>query len=107
MVKVYATHRQNLNIAWQKPTETEGHTQNVALAFKAGRFSTDDEATQKYIESLPTFKDTTIYLYTPEEQLSEAKAKAAPLRAAADKAEAEAKAAEAVVKSLTPTAKAA
>lgn len=119
--KTYRTHRLNLSVAWDKPTGVGDKTKSVTLSFApAGSLTTDDEAEQAYIESLPTFKDGqkvdgkwvdgTIYLDSPAEQIAAASAKASALRAVANKAEAEAVAAEgalaALVKAAEPAAKA-
>ncbi len=99
--KTYATHRQGLAVAWEKPGAVAGRTVQATIAFANGEYTTDDPSAQAYIESLPTFKDDTIYLKTAADAIAAATAKAAALRSIATKAVAAADAADAELASLT------
>lgn len=103
--KVYLTQRLNLAIAWDKPFNGfPGKTKNVTLNFEGGRLETDDEAEQKYIESLPTFKDETIYIETTAYVIANAERKTKALRSIADDAVKAAQAAEAALAEMKKAA---
>lgn len=99
MKKTYVTHRANLAVEYPFKNSI-GEIKRSTLNFVGGRFTTDDEAQQQFIESLPTFKDDTISLETGAEVIAAASAKAKALRDVADKAVKEAQAAEADLAAL-------
>ena len=98
-VKTYATHRLGLAVAWEHKNDL-GDIRHDTINFVGGLLTTDDEVKQKYIESLPTFKDETIFIVTLADQIAEAKIKASALRSVADKAVALAQSAEADLAAL-------
>ncbi len=101
-IKVYVSDRKNLAVSWERKSEIAGKSLNSNVIFVDGVFSTDDEATQKFIEGLPTFKDGAISLRTLKDEIAEAEAKVRSLRAVADKAVAAVRDAEDAVKALHP-----
>lgn len=101
--KTYATHRLGLAVAWEHKNDL-GDVRHDTLNFVGGFLTTDSEEKQKYIESLPTFKDDTIYIVTAADTLAAAVAKASGLRVIADKAVSAAQAAEAEVAALKKSA---
>lgn len=99
--KTYATHRPGLAVAWEHLNEL-GTVRHDTINFVGGLFATDKEEVQKYIESLPTFKDETIFLRTAADDLAEASANAKALRAVADAAVKRAQEAESAAAALAP-----
>ncbi len=95
-IKTYVTHQKSVAIAWPgKKTD---------LFFVGGKLVTSDEEEQKFVESLPSFKNETIWLEAPVDLLAVAEEKAKSLRAAADAAVKAAVAAEAELAELKPKA---
>ncbi len=98
-IKTYETHKKSLHIAWpNKPAKEKD------LQFEGGKLAIDSEAAQKFIESLPTFKDGTIEVH---DAWAEAKAVAAALRKLANEAAKVADEAEKVAAGLAPKKEAA
>lgn len=100
--KVYQTTKPQLSLSYAFKDEL-GNVKEKPLFFTGGLLSTDDEAVQKFIESLPTFKEEVIWEKTLQHDLDAAKLVAAKARKVAQDAAAVADAADAAVKALTPT----
>jgi hypothetical protein len=98
--KVYATHKPGQSISWTFKDKVSDAVKSQSLFFTGGLLKTSDKEEQAYVENLPMFKDGTIWLVTAEDVLAEAVAKAAALRATADKAVKAAQEAEAIVAAL-------
>ena len=102
--KTYLTHKPSLSLSWPHKDEL-GNIKDTQLFFTSGKLVTDDADEQKFIESLPIFKDETIYLESAAEVLAVATVKAADLKKIADKAVAEAVDAQKAVDALKAPAK--
>ena len=104
--KTYKNHRPG-SVAWVTKDEF-GNVKNDTLPFVNGMLTTDDADLQKHVEALPAFKEGWISFDGPAEQITAAEIKAKALRVVANKAEAEAVAAEgalaALVKAAAPAA---
>lgn len=95
--KTYITHQKSVAIAWPgKKTD---------LFFVGGKLVTSDKEEQDFIESLPSFKNETIYLESPADLIAAAEQKAKSLRAVANEAAKAALAAEAELAALSPEGK--
>jgi hypothetical protein len=100
--KTYVSDRSKLSINWERPSPIAGKAKNASVEFVNHRFVTSDEDTQKFIESLPSFKNKSINIWTLKDDIEQASVKAVALRAVADEAVKAAVAAEKALAALSP-----